>query len=131
MLEEEANAHEVEQETDAAGGEPTAEERDAMRRFEEEIGRLTVTDHVLLMMQSLSSLAVERLGVTPETAGRKDLEQARLAIDSFRALLDVLEGRRPAEEIAGNRAVLSQLRMAYVASLGGAQGAGGGAGETP
>ncbi len=106
--------------------EPTREEREAMRRFEEEIGRLTVADHVLLMMQSLSSLAVERMGVNPEAVDRKDPEQARLAIDAFRALLGVLEGRRPAEEITGNRAVLSQLQMAYVASLGGGQ-----SGEAP
>jgi hypothetical protein len=131
MLEDEANAQEVEQETAGPAREPTSEEREAMRRFEEEIGRLSVTDHVLLMMQSLSSLAVERLGVTPETAGRKDPEQARMAIDSFRALLGVLEGRRPAEEIAGNRAVLAQLQMAYVASVGGAQRGAGGTGETP
>ncbi len=131
MLEEEAKAQEVEEEDAGARREPTAEERAAMRRFEEEIGRLTVTDHVLLMLQSLSSLAVERLGVTPETAGRKDPEQARLAIDSFRALLGVLEGKRPADEMAGHRSVLSQLQMAYVASLGGGQEGGGGTGETP
>jgi hypothetical protein len=131
MLEEEPKAQEVEQETAGADREPTAEEREAMRRFEEEIGRLTVIDHVLLMMQSLSSLAVDKLGVTPDAVGRKDPEQARLAIDAFRALVGVLEGRRPAEEIAAHRSVLSQLQMAYVASLGGGPGGGDSADETP
>ena len=111
--------------------EPTADEREAMHRFEEEIGRLTVADHVLLMMHSLSSLAVERLGITPETAGRKDPEQARLAIDAFRALLGVLEGKRPVEEMAAHRAALSQLQMGYVTALGPAPSAEGGGGETP
>ena len=110
---------------------PTTDERETMRRFEEEIGRLTVPDHVLLMMHSLSSLAVERLGITPETAGRKDTEQARLAIDAFRALLGVLEGKRPAEEITAHRAALSQLQMAYVSALGVALPGEGGGGETP
>jgi len=96
---------------------PTDEEREALRRFEEEIARLTVTDHVTLMMQSLPSLAAERLGMSPETAARKDLEQARLAIDAFKALLGVLEGRRPVEEMTAHRAVLSQLQVAYVAAL--------------
>ena len=131
MLEEEPKAQEVEHETAGAGRDPNAGEREAMRRFEEEISRLSVTDHVLLMMQSLSSLAVERLGISSEAAGRKDPEQARLAIDAFRALLGVLEGKRPADEIAGHRAVLSQLQMAYVASLGGDREAGESVGETP
>lgn len=100
---------------------PTDEEREALRRFEEEMAKLTVADHVTLMMQSLPSLAAERLGMSPETAARKDLEQARLAIDAFKALLGVLEGRRPAEEIAAHRAVLSQLQVAYVAAQGAAR----------
>jgi hypothetical protein len=71
------------------------------------------------MMHSLSSLAIDRLGLTPESAARKDLEQARLATDAFKALLGVLEGKRPAEEITAHRAVLSQLQMAYVGALEG------------
>ena len=113
---------------------PEEGEREAMRRLEEEIGRLSVDDHVMLMMHSLSSLAVDRLGLTPDTAGRKDLEQARLAVDAFRALLGVLDGRRPAEEIIGHRAVLSQMQMAYVAALGPApavDGGGDGGSDTP
>jgi hypothetical protein len=103
-----------------------AEEQEAMRRWEEEIDKLTVADHLLLIMHSLSSLAVERLGVTPETAGRKDLDQARLAIDAFRAILGVLEGKRPADELMAHRAVLSELQMAYVGALGPASEGGGG-----
>jgi Domain of unknown function (DUF1844) len=105
-----------------------ADELDAMQRLQEEIGRLSVADHVLLMMQSLSSLAVDRLGLTPESAARKDLEQARLSIDAYRALLGTLEGRRSVEEIKAHRAALSQLQIAYVGALegGGADGTGGG-----
>jgi len=95
------------------------DEQAAMQRLQEEIGRLSVADHVLLMMHSLSSLAVDRLGVAPESAARKDLGQARLAVDAFKALLGVLEGRRPADEITAHRAVLSQLHMAYVGALEG------------
>jgi Domain of unknown function (DUF1844) len=95
-----------------------ADEREAMQRLQEEIGRLSVADHLLLMLHSLSSLAVDRLGLTPEAATRKDLDQARLAIDAFTALLRVLEGKGPAEEITAHRSVLSQLQVAYVAALG-------------
>jgi hypothetical protein len=105
-----------------------ADELEAMQRLQEEIGRMSVADHVLLMMHSLSSLAVDRLGLAPESAARKDLEQARLAIDAYKALLGTLEGKRPAEEITAHRAALSQLQLAYVGALAGgdADGAGGG-----
>jgi hypothetical protein len=105
-----------------------ADEIEAMQRLQEEIGRLSVADHLLLMMHSLSSLAVDRLGLGQELGARKDLDQARLAIDGFRALLGVLEGKRPAEEITAHRAALSQLQMAYVSALqdGDSDGAAGG-----
>ena len=93
------------------------DEREAMRRFQEEIGRLSVADHLVLMMHSLSGLAADRLGLSPDTVERKDLEQARLAIDAFKALLSTLEGTWPAEEIKAHRAALSQLQMAYVGAL--------------
>jgi hypothetical protein len=97
--------------------EPTPEEREAMRRFEEEMAKLRVYDHVFFMMQSLSQLAVEKMGLTPDSAERRDLEEARMAIDAFRALLGVLEGRRPAEEMVAHRGVLSQLQTGYVTAL--------------
>jgi hypothetical protein len=93
------------------------DEQEAMLRLQEEIGRLSVADHLALMMHSLSSLAVDRLGLGQDPGARRDLDQARLAIDGFRALLGVLERERPAEEITAHRAVLSQLQMAYVGAL--------------
>ena len=121
------------------------EEQEAIRRLQDEIGRLSVADHVSLMMHSLSSLAVDRLGLGAD-ASHRDLEQARMAVDAFKALLGVLEGRRPMEEINAHRSVLAQLQMTYVAALergsaegeapdaeggdGGSDGTGGG-GDTP
>ena len=106
-----------------------ADEQEAMQRLQEEIGRLSVADHVLLMMHSLSSLAIDRLGLTPDSAERKDLEQAQLAIDAFGALLGLLEGKRPAEEIRAHRSVLSQLQIAYVGALAPAPAPVGGPGD--
>jgi hypothetical protein len=130
-MSEEGNAREGDEVVAEAAGDPDEEERDAMRHLQEEIGKLTVADHVLLMMQSLSSLAVDRMGIAPNTAARKDLAQVRLAIDAFKALLGVLEGQLPAEEIREHRAVLSQLQMAYVGQLRPAPASGGGGGDTP
>ena len=115
MPEEEINAHENGANAAEAEREPAAEEQEAMRRLEEEIGRLTIADHLELMLHSLSSMALDRLGVGQGGAERKDLDQARTAIDAFRALLGVLEGRVPPDQFGAHRAALSQLQMAYVA----------------
>lgn len=80
---------------------------------------LTASDHLLYMMQSLSALAVGRMGLTAETIERCDLEQARLAIDAFKALVEVVERARPAQEMAVHRGMLSQLQLAYVGALSG------------
>lgn len=116
MGEEEAVARQEDEQNEERPEERAAQE-DAIRRLQTEIERLTVADHLLLMMQSLSALAVNRLGLAEETAGRQDAEQARLAIDAFKALMEVVERTRPAEEMKAHRAVLAQLQMTYVAAL--------------
>jgi hypothetical protein len=90
------------------------EEVEMMERLRAELQNLTVSDHMLYMMQSLSGLAVDRMGLTAETAKRRDMEQARLAVDAFKALLEVTERARPAEEMAVHRGMLSQLQLTYV-----------------
>ena len=98
-------------------GDLKAEEAEMMQRLQEEIQNLTVSDHLFYMVESLSALAISRMGLTAETAERRDLDQARLAIDAFKALLEVMERARPSEAIAVQRSALSQLQLAYVAAL--------------
>ena len=62
------------------------------------------------MMHSLSSLGRRPVGAGSREPGATDLDQARLAIDAFRALLGVLEGKRPAEEITAHRSVFPNCR---------------------
>jgi hypothetical protein len=78
--------------------------------------RVTVGDYVVYVLQSLSALALRRLGVTEATKDEKDLDQARLAIDAFDALLQVVGPARPPQERQAHREVLSQLRIAWIAS---------------
>ncbi|NLV72765.1 MAG: hypothetical protein GXY46_09245 [Actinobacteria bacterium] len=94
-----------------------AEDAEMMRRLQEEIRNLPVSEHILYMMHSLSTLAVGRMGVAPDTAEMKDLDQARMAIDAFRALMAIVEPARAAEEMTAHRSMLSQLQLAYVNSL--------------
>jgi hypothetical protein len=96
---------------------PQATEAETMERLQEEIRNLPVSEHLLYMMHSLSALAVGRMGTTPEDAGRRDLEQARMAIDAFKALMEIGERVWPEEGIVVHRGVLSQLQLAYLEAL--------------
>ncbi len=96
-----------------------AEEAEMMQRLQEEIRNLPVGDHLIYMMHSLSALAIGRMGLTPDTAARRELDQARLAVDAFKALLEIVERVRPAQEMAAHRQTLSQLQLAYVGVLDG------------
>lgn len=101
-----------------------------MERLQQEIRNLPVADHVVYMMQSLSALAVGRMGLSGGEQAQPDLDQARLAIDAFKALLEVVERVRPAQ-VAAHKGMLSQLQMAFVAVRDGRSEAGGGDQEPP
>ena len=92
-------------------------EAEFMQRLQEQMQQLSVYDHLVGVLQTLSSLAFQHLGVTPESAGQRDLEQSRLAIDAFRALTEILVPLRPSEEVVLYRSTLSQMQLAYVAEL--------------
>lgn len=99
------------------------EEAKIVQQWQEEIRNLPVSEHLLYMMHSLSALAVGRLGLTADTSARRDLDEARLAIEAFKALMEVEEQVRPQGETNIHRETLSQLQLAYVTAVD--------AGETP
>ena len=79
----------------------------------EQIRQLKVSDVLLSTLTTVAQLAYAKL----EPASR-DLEQAKLAIESMRALLPVLEGSVPDEVLSSFRSVVSNLQLAYVAASG-------------
>ena len=92
-------------------GEPSEEELQAA--YEAELRRLRV-EHVLLdNVAMLANLGMRRTGLAPGTEGERDPAQVRLAIESLRALLPVLEQAAPAQ-VGAVRDAVSQLQMAYV-----------------
>jgi hypothetical protein len=104
---------------------PTEEELRAA--YEAELKRLRV-EHVLIdNVAALVNLGMRRTGLVPGTEEERDPAQVRLAIESLRALLPVLEQAAPAQ-IGSIRDAVSQLQLAYV-RIGG-QAPPGGAPET-
>lgn len=107
--------------------EPSEEELRAA--YEAELKRLKV-EHVLLdNVAALANLGMRRTGLAPGTESERDPAQVRLAIESIRALLPVLEQAAPAQ-IGAIRDAVSQLQLAFV-RIGGQAPAGSGPAEPP
>lgn len=104
------------------GQQPSEDELRAA--YEQELNRVSSAELMLQFAVSLLNLAGRRLGLAaagPEgeradTAGGRDLEQVREAIDGVRALFSVLE-RRFAKDLGPLRDALSQLQLAYAREL--------------
>jgi hypothetical protein len=91
--------------------EPSEEELRAA--YEAELKRLRV-EHVLLdNVAMLANLGMRRTGLAPGTEDERDVEQVRLAIESLRALMPVLEQAAPTQ-VPAVRDAISQLQLAYV-----------------
>jgi hypothetical protein len=74
----------------------------------EEIKKLRVSDLVLSTVTTLAQLAYAKL----EDSSR-DLDQARLAIDTIQVLLPTLEGHVPQELGRDLGTMLADLKLAY------------------
>lgn len=89
-------------------------EEELLERLQDEMRRITVSDYLAHLLVSLSSMAFQKLGLTAETAGDRDLAQARMAIDAFEALADVRSQGPGKDEASLYASTLHQMRMAYV-----------------
>jgi hypothetical protein len=88
-------------------------EEELRAAYEAELKRLRV-EHVLLdNVAALANLGMRRTGLAPGTESERDPDQVRLAIESIRALLPVLEQAAPSQ-IGAIRDAVSQLQIAYV-----------------
>lgn len=99
-------------------GERMQNEEELLEQIEAELRRVGVGDYLAQLLITLSSMAFQRLGLTPETAADRDLDQSRLAVDAFAAVLEVWAPTRPADEAAMFRSTLHQMRIAFVAAAG-------------
>jgi len=105
---------------------PTEEEMRAA--LEEELKRVRVEQVVTEATVSILNVAVLRAGLVPGSEGERDLGQTRMGIEAVRALLPLVEQSLGAEQARPIRDALSQLQMAYVRAVGGAEP---GTGERP
>jgi predicted nucleic acid-binding protein len=87
-------------------GRPTDDE--LVQQLEEELKKLKVSDLLVQTLYTVSSLGYRRLATE-----ERDLDQARLAIESLRALLPVLESELGEEAMRDFKQVTANLQLAY------------------
>lgn len=105
--------------------EPDAEQEQLAQQLAEELRRLRVEDVVIQSLITISSIGYRRLGLTEETKDDRDLQQAKLAIDTMVALTPVLENVVPEELVRDFNQSVARLQLAYAQAAGeGADGEG-------
>jgi hypothetical protein len=97
------------------------DERRMAEQLAEELRKLRVEDVLIQTLVTISSIGYRRLGLTDETKGDRDLEQAQLAIDTMRTLTPVLEKVVPPELVRDFNSSVANLQLAFarVAAQGG------------
>jgi len=89
------------------------EERELAERLAEELRRLKVEDVVVNTLMTVSSIGYRRLGLTEDTKEDRDLDQARLAIETMQALVPVLAQVVPAELVRDFEQSVANLQLTY------------------
>ena len=100
------------------GGTSQEEQEQFARELAEELRKLRVEDVLVNTLIQVSSIGYRRLGLTEDTRDDRELEQCRLAMETMRALVPVLEGFLPAELITGFQEQVANLQLAYARAVG-------------
>jgi hypothetical protein len=87
---------------------PQPNDEELLKQVEEELRKLKVSDLVVQMLYTISSLGYRKL-----SDDDRDLDQARLAIDTLGAVLPVLEGAVGDDVLRDFRQVTANLQLAY------------------
>ena len=88
------------------------DEQQLVEELQAELAKLNVSDLLLQTLYTVSSLGYHRLG-----GEAKDLDQARLAIESLKALVPVLEGSVPPDALRDFQQVLANMQLSYASAV--------------
>jgi hypothetical protein len=87
-------------------------EQELIERAQEELRKLRVADMIAQSLTAISSLGYHKLSPGED----RDLEQARLAIETVRAVLPVLEGAVPEQTHKDFTQLVSNMQLAYASA---------------
>jgi hypothetical protein len=94
---------------------PNTADDELLQQVEDELKKLKVSDLVVQMLYTVSSLGYRKLSEQD-----RDLDQARLAIETLQAVLPVLEGTVGEDVLRDFRQVTANLQLAYADASKGA-----------
>jgi hypothetical protein len=89
-----------------------SDDEELLRKVEEQLRDLKVSDMLLQTLYTISSLGWHKL-----SSADRDLEQAKLAIDALRALLPVLADSMPAEVKRDLEQMVANMQLAYAGAV--------------
>ena len=92
--------------------ESSEEDQRLVEELQAELAKLKVSDLLLQTLYTVSSLGYHRM-----SGESKDLDQARLAIESLKALVPVLEGSVPEEVLRDFQQVLANMQLSYASAV--------------
>ena len=92
--------------------EPGVDE-ELLRKVEEQLRDLKVSDVLLQTLYTISSLGWHKLSSTD-----RDLDDAKLAIEALRALLPLLADTLPAEVKRDLEQMVANMQLAYATAVG-------------
>ena len=95
-----------------------SDEEQLAQQLAEELRRLRVEDVVIQSLITISSIGYRRLGLTEDTKDDRDLQQAKLAIDTMTALTPILESVVPEELVRDFNQSVASLQLAYAQAAG-------------
>lgn len=104
---------------EAAGEPERMSEEELRQKLEEYFREQKVGDVLVQFLVSLSTLAYVKMGLTEDTVQYKDLEQAGLAIDSFKSLLEAAENRLPEQDAKALAGALASMQITFARASGG------------
>jgi len=88
------------------------DEQKLVEELQAELAKLKVSDLLLQTLYTVSSLGYHRL-----SGEAKDLDQTKLAIESLKALVPVLEGSIPEEALRDFQKVLANMQLSYASAV--------------
>jgi hypothetical protein len=89
-----------------------SDDEELLRKVEEQLRDLKVSDVLLQTIYTTSSLGWHKL-----SSADRDLEQAKLAIEALRALLPVLADTMPAEVKRDLEQMVANMQLAYAGAV--------------
>lgn len=105
--------HTHEHDADQEHGGADVARDELIREMARRLAETPVRDLLLQTLATFVDLAGVRLGYGPEGPVHRDLQQARLAIESVRALIGVAEAEIGVAQVKPFREPLAQLQMLY------------------